>query len=98
VGVDTRESSDAAKAAFNSITPITWVAAYLFEHARRKDADSADRSFELAYAAGTALGLLVLVIAITTQLGGDRYGVSLPGVQWHRQPADHRRLAVLGAQ
>ena len=58
-----------AAAAFNSIIPIMWVPAYLFEHARGKDADSADRSFKTIYVAGTALGILAPVIAATTRLG-----------------------------
>ena len=58
-----------AAAAFNSIMPIMWVPAYLFEHARGNDPDSADRSFKLIYAGGTALGILAPVIAYATDLG-----------------------------
>jgi Mn2+/Fe2+ NRAMP family transporter len=58
-----------AAAAFNSIMPIMWVPAYLFEHARGNDPDSADRSFKSIYAGGTALGILAPVIAYATDLG-----------------------------
>ena len=59
----------AVAAAFNSIIPIMWTPAYLFEHARGRDADSADRSFKLIYAVGVGIGGLSPLIAIFTNLG-----------------------------
>lgn len=56
----------AAAAAFNSIMPVVWSVVYLFENARGKDVDSADRSFKLLYTAGAALGVLGPVISLTT--------------------------------
>ena len=59
----------AVAAAFNSIIPIMWTPAYLLEHARGRDADSADRSFKTIYAVGVAIGGLSPLIAIFTNLG-----------------------------
>lgn len=56
----------AAAAAFNSIMPIMWTVAYMFENVRGRDADSADRSFKAIYVAGTSLGVLAPVINIVT--------------------------------
>lgn len=58
----------AAAAAFNSIMPVMWSVVYLFQNARGRDVDSADRSFKLLYTAGTALGVLGPVISIVTGL------------------------------
>jgi manganese transport protein len=56
----------AAAAAFNSIMPVVWSVVYLFENARGRDVDSADRSFKLLYTAGAALGVLGPLISLTT--------------------------------
>lgn len=56
----------ASAAAFNSIMPIMWAVAYLFENVRGRDVDSADRSFKAIYVAGTALGVLGPIINIVT--------------------------------
>ncbi|RBI60018.1 iron transporter [halophilic archaeon] len=56
----------ASAAAFNSIMPIMWTVAYMFENIRGRDVDSADRSFKRIYAAGTALGVLAPVINLAT--------------------------------
>lgn len=56
----------AAAAAFNSIMPVVWSFVYLFENARGRDVDSADRSFKLFYAAGASLGVLGPVISVAT--------------------------------
>ncbi|ADJ14998.1 NRAMP family divalent metal transporter [Halalkalicoccus jeotgali] len=56
----------AAAAAFNSIMPVVWSVVYLFENARGKDVDSADRSFKLLYTVGAAFGVLGPVISLTT--------------------------------
>lgn len=55
-----------AAAAFNSIIPIMWVPAYLFEHARGNETDTDDRTFKLIYAGGTALGVLAPVVSSVT--------------------------------
>lgn len=56
----------ASAAAFNSIMPIMWAVAYLFENVHGRDVDSADRSFKAIYVAGTALGVLGPIINIVT--------------------------------
>ena len=56
----------ASAAAFNSIMPIMWAVAYIFENVRGHEVDSADRSFKAIYVAGTALGVLAPVINIVT--------------------------------
>ncbi|WP_101294044.1 NRAMP family divalent metal transporter [Halegenticoccus soli] len=48
----------AVAAAFNSIVPIMWTPAYLLQHARGREVDSASREFKLIYAAGVGLGSL----------------------------------------
>ncbi len=45
-------------AAFNSIIPIMWTPAYLFQNARGKVGDSASREFKIIYAVGVGLGSL----------------------------------------
>ncbi|WP_224268991.1 NRAMP family divalent metal transporter [Haloprofundus salinisoli] len=45
-------------AAFNSIVPIMWTPAYLFQHARGRTADPGSREFKLIYAVGVAIGSL----------------------------------------
>jgi Mn2+/Fe2+ NRAMP family transporter len=59
----------AVAAAFNSIIPIMWTSARLFERARGREADSADRTFKLIHAAGVAIGGLLPFIAIFTSPG-----------------------------
>jgi manganese transport protein len=58
----------AIAAAFNSIIPIMWTPAYLFEHARGKEADSSTRSFKLIYGVGVAIGGLSPLVAQFTSL------------------------------
>ncbi|SIR84954.1 NRAMP (natural resistance-associated macrophage protein) metal ion transporters [Haladaptatus litoreus] len=45
-------------AAFNSIVPIMWTPAYLFQNARGRVADSASKEFKIIYAVGVGIGSL----------------------------------------
>lgn len=45
-------------AAFNSIIPIMWTPAYLFQNALGHDADSGSREFKIIYAVGVGIGSL----------------------------------------
>lgn len=67
-----------AAAAFNSIVPIMWVPAYLFEHARGNDANPDDRSFKLIYVIGAALGVLAPVIASLTGMSVVEMIITFP--------------------
>lgn len=57
----------AVAAAFNSIIPIMWTPSYLIQHARGKEADSANRSFKLIY--GVLVTISGLSPLITTFFG-----------------------------
>ncbi|MFC4356788.1 Nramp family divalent metal transporter [Halobium salinum] len=54
----------ASAAAFNSIMPVMWAVVYLFQNARGVAVDSANRSFKLIYAVGTASGLLAPLVNV----------------------------------
>lgn len=59
----------AAAAAFNSIIPIMWTPAYLFQHARGNEANPAGRKFKTIFAVLTGIGCLSPLIVIFTGLG-----------------------------
>ncbi|EMA56857.1 NRAMP family divalent metal transporter [Halococcus thailandensis] len=67
-----------AAAAFNSIVPIMWVPAYLFEHARGNDANPDNRSFKLLYVVGTSVGVLAPVIASLTGMSVVEMIITFP--------------------
>ncbi|EMA53150.1 Mn2+ and Fe2+ transporter-like protein [Halococcus thailandensis JCM 13552] len=59
----------AVAAAFNSIIPIMWTPSYLIQHARGKEADSANRSFKLIYGVLVTISGLSPLITIFFGLG-----------------------------
>ena len=59
----------AVAAAFNSIIPIMWTPSYLIQHARGKEADSANRSFKLIYAVLVTVSGLSPLITVFFGLG-----------------------------
>ena len=59
----------AVAAAFNSIIPIMWTPSYLVQHARGKEADSANRSFKLIYGVLVAVSGLSPLITMFFGLG-----------------------------
>jgi manganese transport protein len=59
----------AVAAAFNSIIPIMWTPSYLIQHARGKEADSANRGFKLIYAVLVTISGLSPLITMFFGLG-----------------------------
>ncbi|WP_049996269.1 NRAMP family divalent metal transporter [Halococcus sediminicola] len=59
----------AVAAAFNSIIPIMWTPSYLIQHARGKEADSANRSFKAIYAVLVTISGLSPLITMFFGLG-----------------------------
>jgi manganese transport protein len=59
----------AAATAFNSIIPIMWTPAYLFQHAIGNEADPTGREFKTIFTLLTGIGCFSPLIVIFTSLG-----------------------------